>query len=166
MEMGTIVLVDTTVIIEAHKIGCWKALIRHFKIETVEKCEEECATGNQNDKDRVEIDMDALKREIVIRKVERSSFATPDLVSENFQWLDPGEKELVAHAYGRPDKDWLISSQDRACIQAGHELGFLDRFVSLEEMAKAAGIRKISMRDHFKEQWLKRVRQNLKMGIL
>ena len=35
---GQRVLVDTMVVIEAHRIGCWNALLHSFQIETVEQC--------------------------------------------------------------------------------------------------------------------------------
>ena len=45
MQRGQVVLVDTNIIIESVRTGCWNALTTHFKVETVEKCCEEARTG-------------------------------------------------------------------------------------------------------------------------
>jgi len=39
------VFVDTNIILEAVRTGCWMALTTTFSIETVEKCIEEALTG-------------------------------------------------------------------------------------------------------------------------
>lgn len=167
LTSGTVILVDTTLIIEAHKVGCWKALVNHFRIETVEKCAEECATGDPLRRDRVEIDPALLQRQVKIHKVPPSSFVSASLRSRTFPNLDPGERELLAYAFNRSDDDaWLLSSQDRACIRVGFELGLIDRFVSLEKMARSVGLNRIALKDHFTEQWLKGRKLDHKLGRL
>jgi len=56
MTKGDIVLTDTNVIIEAHRTKCWRAVVNAFKVETVEKCCEEAATGDKRRADYVVID--------------------------------------------------------------------------------------------------------------
>jgi hypothetical protein len=55
MNRGDIVLMDTNVIIEAHRTKCWGAVENAFKVETVEKCCEEAATGDKRRADYVVI---------------------------------------------------------------------------------------------------------------
>ncbi len=59
---GQIVLVDTNVIIEAHRTGCWKGLTGYFAIHTVEKIVEETQTGYQNRDPEQTIDEAALRK--------------------------------------------------------------------------------------------------------
>jgi hypothetical protein len=47
MTRGDIVLMDTNVIMEAYRTRCWGSLVNTFKVETVEKCWEEAATGDK-----------------------------------------------------------------------------------------------------------------------
>jgi hypothetical protein len=45
VQRGQAVLVDSNVIIEAIRTGCWNALTGHFQVETADKCREEARTG-------------------------------------------------------------------------------------------------------------------------
>ena len=54
---GQIVLVDTNVIIEAHRTGCWKVLASHFPIHTVEKIVEETDIGTVTYGQKIDEDM-------------------------------------------------------------------------------------------------------------
>ena len=56
----TRVFIDTNIIIEAFRTGCWTAICNKFDIETVDKCIEEALTGNHDDPGHVHIDSDAL----------------------------------------------------------------------------------------------------------
>jgi len=38
MKRGNRILIDTNAILEAHRVGCWKALCGFFSMETVEWC--------------------------------------------------------------------------------------------------------------------------------
>ncbi|MBO4123014.1 hypothetical protein J5T34_19995 [Cupriavidus gilardii] len=40
------VFVDTNIILEAFRTGCWAAICERYAIETVEKCVEEALTGD------------------------------------------------------------------------------------------------------------------------
>ena len=57
MTRGDMVL-DTNVIIEAHRTKCWGAVVNAFKVETVEKCCEEAATGDKRRADYVVINVE------------------------------------------------------------------------------------------------------------
>ena len=47
VKPGAVVLVDTNVIIEAHRTGTWAALAGAYAVETVEDCVTETQTGYQ-----------------------------------------------------------------------------------------------------------------------
>lgn len=54
--------------------------------------------------------------------------------------LDPGERDLLALAYGW-GCDFFLCSCDKAVVVAAHTLGWLDRVASLEALADAVGAR-------------------------
>lgn len=164
MREKRVLLVDTTVIIEAHKLGCWKGMLQAFQVETVEQCVEEIATGDLSKEERVGIDTAALRAQVVVHSVEKPTFAGPALRSEVFNRLDPGEKELLAHASSRTEETWVISSQDALCVRAGKELGMLERFVSFEEAMAAAGVNK-PLKRQFTRKWLEELRTKLFLGV-
>lgn len=53
-------MLDTNVIIEAHRAKCWKALAHFFRFETVEQCCVEAATGDRRRTDYVAVEVDEL----------------------------------------------------------------------------------------------------------
>lgn len=67
------ILVDTNVIIEAHSTKCWKALVGHHSLDTVEMCIQECDTGNRGS--NVRIDTVELGRSLNPKKVGASEIA-------------------------------------------------------------------------------------------
>ena len=165
IKPSQIVLVDSTLIIEAYKLSCWNALAKGYQIETVNRCLEECATGDPLRSDYVPIDASTLRRDIGTYAVTREAMAGAALVSADFHLLHSGEKELMAHCFSRIEEAWLVSSQDRACLRVGYELRFSDRFVSLEELLQSLGM-KIKLKYQFTRTWLVTVRTNLKLGLV
>lgn len=165
MKHGDTVLIDTTVIIEAHKKGCWASLVKSFSFHTVESCVVESVTGDLRKKDRVKIDNDVLRGQLIVHKAEERDYLMAALKSNRFDRLDDGEKELMAYAYEHLRDAWFVSSQDAACIRVGHELGFLERFVSLEELAVIIGLN-VQFERHFGNKWLERLRTELRLEEL
>src|SRR5262245_30381149 len=133
---GDIVLVDTNIIIEAHRAKCWKAVVNAFKIQTVEKCCEEAATGDKRRADYVADEVGEMKELGVVHPVELAGLARIETELAEPDRIDIGEKHLLAHALGRTGV-WYLSASDRAAVKAGGELNLLDRFVSLEALARA-----------------------------
>jgi hypothetical protein len=148
---GQHVMVDTMVIIEAHRTRCWNALVGQYRMDTVCRCIEECDTGNQRRRNPVPIDTAALRERVVPKTV------TPVMIYEMEQRLagrvdlDPGERELLAYCITQADA-WIISSPDKAAMRAGMFLGILDRFVSLESLTVALGLSP-ELRDNFTNRW-------------
>ena len=124
MTRGDIVLMDTNVIIEAHRTKCWGAVVNAFKVETVEKCCEEAATGDKRRADYVVIDVEAMKKSAVIHPVTLLELAELETRLAEPDRIDPGEKHLLAHALKKAAV-WHVSASDRAAVNAGSELGLL-----------------------------------------
>lgn len=162
IKRGDIILVDTTVIIGAYKYRCWDSLAHNFKIETVRMCMQEFATGGHASRARPPIDISKLEKSLKVNKVDLGQTVSAGIKSARLNNLDPGEKELLSHAHSRKDC-WLISSQDAACIRVGNELGFLDKFVSLEEMTECIGRKDIIYVEQYTRKWLESQRTKLKM---
>lgn len=155
------VLVDTNVIIEAHRTRCWGALVVRYGMDTVCRCVEECETGNRR-RNTVEVDTARLSAELMPKVVTPSMILTLAQRLGGKVDLDPGEKELLAYALTLADC-WIVTSPDKAAVRAGHLLGVVDRFVSLEELAVDAGQRP-DLRDQYTSRWLHNFRTQVILG--
>lgn len=156
MERGQIVLVDTNIVIEAVRTRCWNALVSYFTLETVDKCLEEARTGDPMRREYVAVDAEQLagvSKAYTVNEQEKARLAL-DLPTADE--LDAGERDLFAHTFGRSDA-WIGSCADRAALKAAFALGWKDRMVSLEVLARFAGARP-DLKQHFREQWLTDVR--------
>jgi hypothetical protein len=153
MQRGQVVLLDTNIIIEAVRTACWNAVASYFALETVNKCLEEALTGDPLRRGYVKVDSAQLKKGITkthaVTKLDAATFA---LALPTADEMDPGERELFAHALGRKDT-WVASCADRAALKAAFALGWKDRIVSLESLAHATGARP-ALKSHFSERWL------------
>jgi len=138
LQRGQSVLVDTNIIIEAVRVGCWNALKAHFSIETVDKCREEARTGDLRRPGYVVVDENALHERLGVHTPTPQELSALDLREPEARRLDPGERHLWAHALARRDA-WLACCCDNAAIRVSVLLGWEDRLKSLEELAQAAG---------------------------
>ena len=150
---GAIVLVDTNVIVEAHRTGSWAALVCGYGIETVEDCVTETQTGYRLRPREQWIDAADLRATLAavheVSNRDRAELA----VRVGGIALDCGEESLWAHALGRSGA-WFLSGPDRASMRAGVRLGFRDRLVSLEELLEAAGHRlRTALNRAFTRKW-------------
>ncbi len=159
-----LVLLDTNVIIEAHRTGCWGGLSGRYCIATVEKCVEECDTGNQRRDNPVAVDTSALRKRIQVHQVTDKAMVELSLRYQGALDLDPGERELLALALTLSGA-YFFCSPDKACVRAGHELGILNQFISLEELVEGAGIR-VTLRRNFTRKWMADFRSDLLLGSL
>ncbi len=163
---GQIVLVDTNVIIEAHRTGCWKRLAGYFSIHTVEKVVEETQTGYQNR------DPEQTISEAALRKACKHIAKISDTQRVQFQIdhpqavLDPGERDLIIHAGTLVGAEvWLLNSPDMAAVRHAHGRGWIDRLVSLEAMNAHLKLKpKAALRENYSERWLSTKRTNLALG--
>jgi hypothetical protein len=150
VQRGQVVLVDTNIIIEAVRTGCWNALTVHFQIETVEKCCEEARTGEAHRPGYVEVAESALRARLTAHPVSGAALFELSQRYPDADRLDAGERHLWAHALGRTD-EWLATCCDRAAVNAAVQLGWQDRIVSLQDLATAAGAK--AARNKLKEQF-------------
>lgn len=150
MKPGQVILVDTNIIIEAVRIGCWSALTAHFRIETVAKCCEEARTGDRHRPGYVQVSEKDLETRLTVHGVSDTELANLALRDAESFRMDDGERHLWAHALGRTD-EWLACCCDRAAVNAAVRLGWEDRLVALEELANHAGT-KAALR-HLKSQF-------------
>lgn len=151
-----VVLVDTNVILEAHRTGSWRALAGGYPVETVEDCVDETQTGFQLRQTELRIDAGELRDSLnAVRPVgnrERAGLAVriTDIM------LDRGEASLWAHALSRTDA-WVLCGPDKASLRCGVRLGFRERLVSLEELLNAAGYRsRTTLHPAYTRRWHKR----------
>lgn len=137
------VFVDTNVIIESFRVGCWTALCEHFAGETVDKCIDEAMTGNPADPRYVSVDPAVINAGLPARhSVSPLDIATLALEFSQAEGLDDGELHLLAHLHRREEPegaDVLLSTADKAAIVVAGLLDLLDVLVSLETLAEQSG---------------------------
>lgn len=167
----TRVFVDTCIIIEAFQTSTWSSLCERYDVETVEKCVEECSTGDVTLPDRANIPEARLRADLA--KIHAVS--TKDLMALNeiagLPIIDEGERHLMAWLYANRPKNVavLVSTSDRAAVRAAHVLRLLDQVCSLEFLLKNAGVspKKIEkLRKHFLEEWMIQARTRIVMNVL
>lgn len=161
---GTAVLVDTNVMIEAHRTRAWPALAGGYSVETVEDCVTETQTGFQRRRSEEAIDRDQLRESLAsvhaVSDMERAELA----VRVDGIALDLGEWSLWAHARGR-EEPWVLCGPDKASLLCGVRLGFRDQLVSLEGLLHGVGHRpKVALRRQYTTQWLDRTLGQLILG--
>ena len=140
MQSGQVVLVDTNIIIEAVRTGCWNAITTHFTVETVQKCCEEARTGQAHRPGYVKVDESTLRTRLTAHAVSGVTLFRLAQRYRDADRLDAGERHLWAHALTRTDS-WFATCSDRAAVNAAVRLGWEDRLVSLEQLVSAAGAR-------------------------
>lgn len=142
LKAGDVVYLDATAIIEAHVVGIWKQLVVEFNLASSGKCLEEVAAGNRPGGGRAIVDLAAIHDEMSVLRTDDKMLLEATIASGGeLSRLHAGERGLLALVVAK-EGQWFISSQDLACLRCGKALGLLDRFVSLEEMAQVAGVRR------------------------
>ena len=152
-----VVLVDTNVIIEAHRTGAWAALAGTCGVETVEDCVIETQTGYHGRTHEQLIDARDLRASLTavhdVTDSERAELA----VRMGDIALDRGAESLWAHSLGRAGT-WLLSGPDRASLRVAVRLGLRERLVSLEELLEKAGHRpRRRLGPAYTRKWMTRV---------
>lgn len=164
------VFVDTCIIIEAFQTSTWTSLCNRFDVETVEKCVEECSTGDPTQPGRANVPEARLRADLA--KVHPVS--TDELMALSDQSglpaIDDGERHLMAwlHSNRPANVAVLISTADRAAVRAAHVLRLLDQVRSLEWLLKEAGVAPLKvgkLRNHFSEQWMTAARTRILLDM-
>lgn len=155
-KKGDIVLIDTNVILEAHRVSCWRALSEYFSLHTVDKVIEETQTGYQNRRPEQTIDESELK--VTFKHIEMISDLQViqfDMSNPKGLPLDDGEKALIIYAHMIDKNFWFLNSPDKAAIKYACTCGWGDGIVSLEAMSKHLKLSlKQPMKQNFTESWL------------
>ena len=163
MEIDSL-LIDTNVILEAHRVDAWRALTGGYRVETVEDCVTETQTGFQRHRPEQQIDERRLRSSLAtvhtVGNRERAELA----VQAGDIALDTGEASLWAHVLGRSDP-WVLCGPDKASLRCGVRLGFRERLVSLQQLLEDAGQRpKSSLRTAYTRQWHQRTLSQIVMA--
>src|SRR5438552_1749501 len=124
-------LVDTNVIIEAVRTGCWRAITGRMSVETVEVCTHEAKRGDADRTGYIAVSEEDLSRLSRVHSVSETERAALVLQYPDASGMDAGERDLFAHAYARADDTWILFSPDKASIRAAVRLGCADRLRSL-----------------------------------
>ena len=165
MKAGDIVLVDTTLIIEAHNTDCLAALAKSFRLETVETCIRETQDGSLSRA------ADQIINELKLRAELNAVHAVTDaeraaVAAIGGPILDDGERDLWAHALARKDA-WILSGPDKASMRFGYRANLRSRLVTLETMLSTIGhTPKVEIRDHYRQAWLDGVMRDCVLGLL
>lgn len=158
------VFVDTNVIIEANRIGCWSAICSRFSVETVEKCFEEACTGKNG------LDANRLRDELTaIHEVSEEEIAFFALSHSNIA-LDDGELHLLSWIKSQAAQGVfkiLLSTADKAAVRGAHLINQLDSLVSLEALSKSSGVSSDQMKSiamHYRSNWLSHLKTQILLG--
>ena len=165
MKPGDIVLVDTTLLIEAHRTECLAALAVGYRLQTVEKCVEETQNGtvtrslvNRIDETMLRGQLDAVHSVTDRERARVAAVGGPV--------IDDGERDLWAHALGRTDA-WILCGPDKASMRFGVRANQRDRLVALEPLLKVIGhTPKTALREHYRQAWLDDVVTKALLGIV
>lgn len=154
MEPGP-VLVDTNVILEAHRCGCWRALRGGHRLETVVACFEETGTTRQLRRPLVPVDQGQVEKDLKaiwpVSDRERAMIMVHP-ASDGLD-LNDGERDLWSHALQRPDA-WVLCGPDTASLRFGVRLGLRGRLVALESLLDRIGHRpKTELRRAYTTAW-------------
>ncbi len=163
--MGTrgAVLVDSMIVIEAVRTGCWNAITGQRHVVTVGECAEELGWGDSSARGYVRVSEQDIARARV-EPVPEQAAAAFRLTYPAADGLDPGERDLLALASTRAD-EFQLCSCDKAAVVAAHALGWLDRVISLEAVAESVGVRPDpGLRAQFTEARMGQWRTSLLLG--
>jgi len=165
LQRGELVLVDTNVIIEAHRTGCLPQIADGFRLCTVETIIAETQAGSHNRRPEQNIDESWLRARIPqigdVTDEQRADF----VMQYQSVGLDAGERDLLIYARGLEDA-WFLNSPDMAVVRFANQVGWLDRLVSLEAMSRVVKARLTgNLRGNYLESWLSIARTNLGSGV-
>lgn len=166
LQNGQIVLIDTNVVIEAHRTGCLGQLADRFCLHTVEAVVTETQAGAQRRRPEQNIDEGTLRGYLkVVQPItneQRFSFAEKYGPTA----LDAGERDLLIYADGIAGA-WLLNSPDVAVLRFANDRGWLDRVISLDAMASHVNARlRDSLRENYRESWLSQRKTAFMLGSL
>lgn len=155
MNRDDLILVDTNVIIEAHRAKVLNELLGCLNLATVEMCITETQTGAQNRDPKHHIDEALMREKMTVYAPTEEEIVMAAMAYPGLAEVDAGECHLLSQAYLLLDAGvWFLSSPDRHPMRLAIEYGWRDHLVSLEEVCRLANpSRKFNLRDNFTEAW-------------
>ncbi|MBI4541306.1 MAG: hypothetical protein HY704_17525 [Gemmatimonadetes bacterium] len=154
------------IVIEAVRTRCWNAITGQRRVVTVEECANELRrgdTGTRGYRGYIRVTEQDIAR-MTVAPLPPEGAAAFRLTYPAADGLDPGERDLLAHATTRND-DFQVCSCDKAAVVAAHALGWLDRVVSLEAVALTVGARpNPALKVQFTEARMGQWRTSLTLG--
>jgi len=153
IDRESCVLVDTNVILEAHRTYCWSALTGGLRIETVEECVIETQTGFSRRRPGQTINNRQLQSTLAgVHQVSGEARAELAIRTQGIA-LDLGEESLWAHALVRDDA-WILCSPDKASLRCGIRFRLREQLASLEALLRHIGHRpKRDLKRQYTEKW-------------
>lgn len=152
-----VVYVDTNVVIEATRTGCWKALLERFDVRTVAEVRREAQAGDPKAKEYVAVDVKIFKESVTVCEVTQKQIVSAQLRSRLITQIDAGERDLLAYVAAQDKSALVLTTGDRAAVRAACALGLDNQLRSLEELAKDCGERP-AVGNWFTKTWLGKVK--------
>lgn len=156
-QLPKIVYVDTNVIIEATRTGCWKSIAQRFAIHTVETVRDEALKVPTDKTNYVSVDGESISRHVTVESVSPADVLLASVKTPGILALDAGERDLLAHVAARCGSAWIVTTADKAAVKSACALGLDSKLVSLEELAEASGS-KPKLNEWYLKRWLGKVR--------
>lgn len=146
------ILIDNNAIGDAVDLNVWRGLLGAYsgQLETVKEIEEEAGSYFRSLPDSMGL-MASLSR-LTIHSVTDAQISEVETKIIGIT-LDPGERDLWAHAHDRKDT-WILCGPDKASLSAAVQLGFRNRLVSLEQLLREAGLPTRGLAEHMTKAWL------------
>ena len=134
-----VVFVDTNVIIEATRTGCWKALLDRFNVHTVREISLETQRKPSGGAAYVAVDKELFEQKVTVHEVTNKQRAEARLRLPLLAHLDAGESDLLSYLASQNPHALLLTTADAAAVKAACALKLHARLRSLEELAKDCG---------------------------
>lgn len=148
------------ILLDNNAIGCavdlcvWNGLLGAYEgqLETVREVEIEAGTYFRSKNEATTL-MATLSR-LVIHEVTQQELSDLAVRTQGIA-LDPGERDLLANAFGR-EPSWILCGPDKASIRALVKLDLAHKLISLEKLLQAAGLSTKGLKENQTEVWLRR----------
>lgn len=154
-----LVLLDANIIIEAHELGVWQALVASVDLTVPSVVARHEAKYFVVGKKHNPINLSSLSTQGKIKVLEADVPEIADLMGQFdplfSESIDPGEQEALALMLANRCPEQRLCSADARPIQALAMLDMSDRGVSFEELLKRIG-RTQKLDDHFTQAFLER----------
>lgn len=130
--MSPIVFIDTMIIIEAFRTGCWEYLSSRYDLHIVQSVFDEALAGKRERNGYILVPRNEIEEKTTVHKVTDDMLAHAYAVHAGMTTLDRGERDLLAYVHSVNDKVHLLTTADKAAIKAACALGLREQLRSFE----------------------------------